>query len=94
MSPCNINFISKAIYNLHRNNNGPRTYLDFKKVLPDKMRKWSISKNINNYTTNGPEPSIAVDFINREFIKDNFNLYENPQINYQEPDVNVYKSTV
>ncbi len=35
-----------------------------------------------------------MDFINREFIKDNYDLYENPDINFQKPDVNVYKSTV
>ncbi len=53
-----------------------------------------MDKDINNYTIQGPEPSIAMDFINREFIKDNYDLYENPDINFQKPDVNVYKSTV
>jgi hypothetical protein len=94
MSTCNQIMLCSKIYNLHKENNSTCPYLQFRSIVPNAMNVWAINKNINDYTTQGRNTGNILDFINRQFLKENFQFYDNPRATFaNSPDVNIFKSS-
>lgn len=90
MNLSNQIYLTKQIYQLHKQNHGRLGYLYFKEIVPIKMYKWISKLHI-------PQKSLSTDilyFLNKTFIKQSPGLYEYKTQDIINPviDTNVYKS--
>jgi hypothetical protein len=85
MSLDNQTYLTKYIYNLHRQNGGTLVYSYFKSVVPKQMSGWLKNIRFNQY--------MALQQINDLFCRGNGQLYEKNYSNGIEiqADTNVYR---
>lgn len=90
MSIKNKLYVTKQIYMMHKKNGGILDYLYFKSMVPVIMYSW-ISKA---YIPKGKSTMDVLDYLNKQFIKENYSLYELKVADKIVPlvDTNVYKT--
>lgn len=92
MNLSNQRHLTKKIYLLHKSNNGLLTYLHFKDIVPLKMKEWIQKKDINKYRATISAVIDMLDYLNKLFISDNYELYT--IMGYEVPNIdsNVYRN--
>lgn len=96
MNLANQRFLTKKIYILHKSNNGVMPYLYFKEHIPIRMRNWIDGKDMGSYSHLIAGSIDTLDYINKMFISDNYDLYSIQYVNhnYSHLDSNVYRNTL
>ncbi len=87
----NQRFLTKKIYSLHKMNNGAYKYLYFKIKIPSRVKQWIKYNDINNFNGVIFGGINTLEFINKKFISDNYDLYTFND-NFSPLEANVYKN--
>jgi hypothetical protein len=91
MNLSNQRLLTKKIYFLHKSNNGLLPYLHFKSRVPRRMKEWVNTKEINPYNEIVLGGADVLDYLNKKFISDNYDLHNFDQ-SYVPLESNVYKN--
>ncbi len=94
MDLSNQRLLTKKIYILHKSNNGFATYLYFKDIIPLRMKEWVTKVEVNKYNELVLGGSDVLEYLNKKFITENYDLYSENSPDYMPFETNVYKSKI